>query len=150
LLPGEALLDAARAMMNGTGIGQTTRHCILFVTDHRVGVFMRKFGGHDVLDFAFGLLTSVEYEPGIVFGQLTLLGPDEPATFRGMGKASALRVAQVIRQHVALAHEQSSGEPRADRPPGLVAEELARLARLRDSGVLSPEEFAAQKARLLA
>ena len=33
---------------------------------------------------------------------------------------------------------------------GSVADELAKLAQLRDSGVLTEEEFAAQKARLLA
>lgn len=33
--------------------------------------------------------------------------------------------------------------------PASTADELAKLARLRDEGVLSPEEFAAQKAKLL-
>jgi hypothetical protein len=33
--------------------------------------------------------------------------------------------------------------------PASTADELAKLARLRDEGVLSPDEFAAQKAKLL-
>jgi hypothetical protein len=34
-------------------------------------------------------------------------------------------------------------------PAGLVADELRKLAELRDAGVLTDEEFAVQKARLL-
>lgn len=34
-------------------------------------------------------------------------------------------------------------------PPGLVADELAKLAELRASGILTEEEFAVQKAKLL-
>lgn len=44
------------------------------------------------------------------------------------------------------------GPPPAPMPPAApvsVADELAKLAALRDQGVLSPEEFEAQKARLL-
>lgn len=43
-------------------------------------------------------------------------------------------------------------EPQAPAPAGgaSVADELAKLASLRDSGVLSEDEFAAQKARLLS
>jgi hypothetical protein len=36
------------------------------------------------------------------------------------------------------------------RAVGLVADELAKLAALRDSGVLTGDEFEAQKAKLLA
>jgi hypothetical protein len=38
----------------------------------------------------------------------------------------------------------------ASLPPRSIADELAKLAQLRDSGVLTEEEFAAQKARFLA
>ena len=42
-------------------------------------------------------------------------------------------------------------EPVASRPaPASVAEELMKLASLRDAGVLTEDEFAVQKARLLS
>jgi hypothetical protein len=40
--------------------------------------------------------------------------------------------------------------PTATAPHGSVADELTKLAQLRDSGVLTDDEFAAQKAALLA
>jgi hypothetical protein len=50
----------------------------------------------------------------------------------------------------ALANTSSPAPPEPTQPVGSVADELAKLAALRDAGVLSGDEFDAQKAKLLA
>lgn len=51
----------------------------------------------------------------------------------------------------AMARTAQSAPSAAPRPPkALVADELTKLAALRDKGVLTEVEFAAQKAKLLA
>jgi hypothetical protein len=44
----------------------------------------------------------------------------------------------------------AQGSTSLGQPPGLIADELTKLAALREQGLLSPEEFNAQKARLLS
>ena len=44
----------------------------------------------------------------------------------------------------------AQGSTSLAQPPGLIADELTKLAALREQGLLSPEEFNAQKARLLS
>lgn len=57
---------------------------------------------------------------------------------------------EAFREYVreAAATDGSSGTGGAAASPS-TADELAKLARLRDDGVLTPEEFSAQKSRLL-
>jgi len=50
----------------------------------------------------------------------------------------------------APAHEATATATPSVDPSNLIADELAKLAKLRDSGVLTDDEFAAQKAKLLA
>jgi hypothetical protein len=46
--------------------------------------------------------------------------------------------------------QQTPAAAPRDAAPVTIADELAKLAQLRDTGVLSPEEFAQAKAKLLA
>ena len=48
----------------------------------------------------------------------------------------------------AAAQAPAATTPAVD-PSNLIADELAKLAKLRDSGVLTDDEFASQKAKLL-
>jgi len=50
----------------------------------------------------------------------------------------------------AIATAKTSAASITSEPPKSIAEELMKLASLRDQGVLTPEEFSHQKARLLA
>ncbi len=74
------------------------------------------------------------------------------------GKAGANRSAQESSQEQRLAELESqqapaSAPPAAAPPPaagGSVVEQLKQLGELRDSGVLTPEEFEREKQKILA
>lgn len=55
-----------------------------------------------------------------------------------------------FRAHPDFASSSKSTAPHSGGAGGSVADELAKLAQLRDAGILTPEEFAQQKARLLS
>jgi hypothetical protein len=65
-------------------------------------------------------------------------------------RRSSMEAGMGVRQDFEPAEEPSAGDPAAAAPeqPAYVAE-LEQLARLRDQGVLSPEEFEAKKRQLL-
>jgi hypothetical protein len=73
------------------------------------------------------------------------------------GKAGANRAAQESSQEQRLAELESQQAPPSAAPPaaaqgagGSVVEQLKQLGELRDSGVLTPEEFEREKQKILA
>ena len=73
------------------------------------------------------------------------------------GKAGANRAAQESSQEQRLAEVESRQAPPSAPPPaaapaagGSVVEQLKQLGELRDSGVLTPEEFEREKQKILA
>jgi hypothetical protein len=79
---------------------------------------------------------------------LTIQGSGTTLAEVAVNYGTAEKIEQWFRAHPDFREPtQASTAPAG---PGIsVADELAKLAQLRDTGVLSPEEFAAQKAKLL-
>ena len=143
LMDGETLIDVTTGWVEGT-----QRRGTLFVTDRRVGLFTKKIGGHDMLDFSYGLLTSIEYKKGIYSGEISLLAAGERTRFHMMPKDLVEEFVKVIRERMAVSHHHNQ-PPAQVAPPSSVADELTKLASLRDAGVLTQEEFDAQKAKII-
>jgi hypothetical protein len=69
------------------------------------------------------------------------------------GKSAANRASREESQEERLASvegQQAAGAPPAAAPAASSAEQLKQLAELRDSGVLTPEEFEREKQKVLA
>lgn len=144
--PGESVLDATTGLAEVKRMGsKTRRRASILVTDRRVVIFSKKLGGYDVQDFAFGLITGVDHKKGMTSGHLTIRASGDSADLSQVEKTDVERISQVIRDRMALT--ATSTAP-ANTSVSL-ADELTKFVKLRDSGVLSAEEFAAQKSRLL-
>ncbi len=79
---------------------------------------------------------------------LTIQGSGTTLAEVAVSYGTAEKIEQWFRAHPYFGESTQA----STAPAGLglsVADELAKLAQLRDAGVLSPEEFAAQKAKLL-
>lgn len=149
LMDGETLIDVTTGMAEVTRLGRKTeRRGTLFITDRRVGLFTKKMGGHDMLDFSYGLLTSIEYKKGISFGEISLLAAGDRTRFHMIPKDLVEEFVKVIRERMAVSHHHNQS-PALAAPPTSVADELMKLASLRNAGVLTQEEFDAQKAKLI-
>ena len=155
LLEGEEIIDGATGMIHVRRMGQeTARNGVVIATDRRVILFTTKIGGYDVQDFAYGLLTSVDHKKGVMFGDLHLNAAGDRAHVKQIPKTDIERLAQSIRDRMALAHKpgapQSTSSPSvAPDPPADPHDELRKLAALRDDGIITEEEFAAKKRQLL-
>ena len=155
LLDGEEIVDGATGMIRVHRMGQTTaRQGVVIATDRRVVLFTRKLGGYDVQDFAYGLLTSVDHKKGVMYGDLHLNASGDRAYVKQIPKADIERLAQSIRDRLAMAHrpdEQSvsSARPEAEASASDPHEELRKLAALRDDGIITEEDFEAKKRQLL-
>lgn len=114
---------------------------------HRVGLI-----AHGSMEIPLSRITDVRFDQNILqrmIGAGTLV--IESAGERGSEAFDNVRRPEFIQK--TLYERARAGERQAAAPPAPAAaspaEELARLADLRDRGVLSEEEFQAQKARLL-
>ncbi len=101
-----------------------------------------------MLDFSYGLLTSIEYKKGLSFGEITLLAAGDRTRFHQIPKDLVEGIVQTIRERMAMSTNHNQPAARTE-PQASVADELIKLASLRDSGVLTQEEFDTQKAKLI-
>lgn len=155
LLEGEEILDGATGVIRVQRMGQTTaRNGVVIATDRRVILFTSKMGGYDVQDFAYGLLTSVDHKKGMAFGDLHLNAAGDHAHVKQIPKADIERLAQSIRDRMAMTHrpdaQQTAAVPAQPTPAQSDPhEELRKLAALRDEGIITGEDFEAKKRQLL-
>jgi hypothetical protein len=144
-MEGEQVLDVTTGMVEVRRMGSdTTRNGTVAVTDRRIILFTKKLGGYDVQDFAFGLLTSVDHKKGMMFGNLDLAASGDRTKVTMVPKEDVERIAQMIRQKMASAHSHPVAAASAD-----VATQIRELAKLRDEGLLSTEEFEGKKRQIL-
>jgi hypothetical protein len=150
-----ALMDGEELIMVTTGLAEvrrlgrkTERRGTLFVTDRRVGVFTKKIGGHDMLDFSYGLLTSIQYKKGLATGEITFLAAGDRTRLHMIPKDTVENVVKIIRERMAVATHHNQSPARAATELS-IADELLKFASLRDSGILTDDEFTAQKSKLI-
>jgi hypothetical protein len=148
----EDVLDATTGMIAVKRMGSDThRNGIVLVTDRRVVLFTRKLGGYDFQDFAFGLLSSVDHKKGVMYGNLDLAAAGDRSHVKQIPKSDVERIAQLIREKMAAAHQGGQAQLGVPAPAGGddLATKLRQLAELRDEGILTPDEFEAKKKQLL-
>ena len=69
---------------------------------------------------------------------------------KGLDKAEGERAKSLIERHIQLARDDQRLGQQGSTPGFSIADELEKLASMRDNGILSAEEFEEQKRRLLA
>lgn len=90
-------------------------------------------------DFPISNISSISYKSGMVLASIEVYASGNKATIKNVNKADAKEIADAIRAKL--------GRPAAATTVQAVssdADELAKWARLRDSGVISAEDFEAK------
>jgi hypothetical protein len=145
LLPGERVLDATAGIVKVHRFGgEQERRGTLLVTDRRVLLQTKRVGGYDVQDFAYGLLTGCNYSTGAGLQTIELVAAGDRARVTQVLREEAKRIGPLIRSQMALS-QNTSGPP----PLGDPAEQLRKLAELREAGLVSEEEFQAKRTEIL-
>lgn len=137
-----------------------------FVTLHRMGFVARLNVGKGEKRLPLSTITGVQWKPaGVImdgFLQFSVPGGNEQRSALGSQTASArqdensvtFRKAQqgqfeAVRAFIESAIARRGRPMQASHAAPDLADQLGRLAALRDQGVLTEQEFATQKARLL-
>jgi hypothetical protein len=134
--------EVVRYIAQGTYDG---KQGIVVLTDQRLLFVFHGLMSQAVEDFPLDQLSSVQTTAGVVTGDLTVHASGNRAVIKSIVKPDLKLLGDALRERI------GAGKPVTAAPaaPVDVADQLAKFAALRDQGVLTEEEFAAQKAKLL-
>ncbi|HEX9828188.1 MAG TPA: PH domain-containing protein [Flavobacteriaceae bacterium] len=124
---------------NGVGILVSTNRRLVFIDK---GLLY----GLKVEDFPLDKISSIQYETGLLLGKVKIHTSGNIADIENVEKASARTFAEFVRNKLSQPKEvvnQTNSEPN-------VLEQLEKLGKLKESGILSEEEFFEHKKKLLA
>jgi len=134
---------------NGNGILVATNRRLVFVDK---GILF----GLKVEDFAYDKISSIQYETGILLGKLTIFTSGNKAIIDNINKAKVRVFGDAVRAKISAPRKEPLTQtvvqvqaPSQVNNNGSVLEQLERLAKLKEQGFLTEEEFAGQKKRLL-
>lgn len=141
---GEEVVNLARGEYGGKeGLIAATDRRIIFVEEGMVR--------HRLEDFPYNKVSSILTEAGIRSGKLTIFASGNKAEITDVHpKQRASEIGDYVRGRIGTAFAgQAAPSPPVVAPDGPM-EQLRKLGELRDAGLVTPEEFEAKKADILA
>ncbi len=120
---------------------------LLVATDQRVLFVDKRFLGQRVEMFAYDKIASIQVSSGMIHATITIMTSGNTAAIKKVPDVlAARRLTEYVRQR--LTASKSASAPTASTPD--IITQLERLAALRAQGILTEDEFQAQKQRLLS
>lgn len=124
---------------NGQGILVSTNRRLVFVDK---GLLY----GLKVEDFPLDKITTIQYETGLLLGEIKIHTSGNIAKIDNVEKATARAFAEFVRNK--LSQPKETIAPIINNQPD-VYDQLEKLAKLKEQGILTQEEFDVQKKKLL-
>lgn len=122
---------------NGQGILVSTNRRLIFIDK---GLLY----GLKVEDFPLDKITTIQYETGLLLGEIKIHTSGNIAKIDNVEKATARNFSEFVRNKLSEPKETISQNTQPN-----VLDQLEKLAKLKDNGILSDEEFKEQKKKLL-
>lgn len=136
LAPGETIIRMAQGRYEG-------KQGLVVATDSRVMFVESGMMRQRLEDFPYERISTIQSQTGMAFGKLVIHASGNKAVIDQIApKALSDTLASDVRERLG---EKPAATAAADGP----AERLRKLAELRDAGVISEDEFAVKKAKLL-
>ncbi len=120
-------------------------HIILVATDRRLIFVDKEFMyGLTVEDYSYTKISSIQYETEVMLASIDIQVSDDLVEIDGVGKYEAKLFCEKVRDFMSRPAEyiQHQSEPST-------LDQLEQLGRLKESGILSEEEFNEQKKKMI-
>lgn len=127
---------------------------LLVATNKRLVFVNKGIGKLKVEDFPYDKLTSIQYETGWMLGSITIFTSGNKAEIKNVHKDQCKNFADNVRARITAVSGHASAPnvapPSVTPPSGAdVVDQLERLAKLKEQGILSDDEFRLQKEKIL-
>lgn len=131
----------------GSGMG------VLVGTNKRLIFVDKGIAKLRVEDFPYDKISSIQYKTGMMMGEITIFTSGNKAEIKNVAKDQCKNFAESVRARMTAVSANASAAPAA-APPTLpavdsVVDQLERLVKLKEQGILTDAEFLAQKQRIL-
>jgi len=128
---------------------ESVRKGILVATDRRMLFFAKKVGGYDLESFPYGNISSLEQGKSMLGASLKFFASGNTVAMQRINvrKNNLGEFMTVVQSRI----NETKSSPLSPTASGDVdiADQIKKLADLRDAGILSEEEFSEKKAELL-
>jgi hypothetical protein len=129
---------------SGTGVLVLTDRRLLFLKDGMMSKTSE--------DFPLEKISSIQWSTGMLLGKITVFASGNKAEIVNVQKLDGKAITDAVRARTtggSRPNEPATATPTPSLPGADVLDQLRKLGELRDAGVLTDEEFAAKKQRLL-
>ncbi len=122
----------------------SVRNGALIATDRRLVFYAKKLTGYDLESFPYSAISSLEISKGMMGSRVAFFASGNKVSIKWIKDAEALAAV------IDATNSRRSAAPAPPATDGLDAvDQIKRLAELRDSGLLTDDEFQAKKTQLL-
>lgn len=127
---------------NGNGILVCTNSRLIFINKGLISL--------KVEDFPLKNISSIQYETGLVMGKITIFASGNRADISQIEKSYVRNFAEYVRAKISNSSEFShQSQEHSQHADDEIIAQLERLAKLKEKGILTDEELAVQKSRIL-
>ena len=123
----------------------STRSGVMAATDRRLVFYAKKMGGYDLESFPYENITSFEQGKGMSGPSVTFIASGNQAKLKWISKGDMTAFMEAVRSRMGKRSAADAGSAEPD-----IADQIRKLADLRDAGILSSAEFEAKKTDLLS
>jgi hypothetical protein len=139
---GEEVISAVLGTYEAKVLGQdSVRTGLLIATDHRVVFYAKKMGGYELESFPYSNISSFEQGKNMMGPNVTFFSSGNKVYVKWIKDGDVSEFVAAVRSRMG----KSSSAAAPD-----VAEQIRKLAELRDQGLLTDSEFQAKKTELLS
>lgn len=125
---------------------------IVVATNRRIIFINKGLLSCQVEDFAYDKISSIQCNKGMIMGTLVIYTTGNRACIDNMGKEDAQYFADYVRARISQENQSSQytqTQVQSQTNTEDIVSQLERLAKLKEQGILSEEEFAQQKTKIL-
>jgi Bacterial PH domain/Short C-terminal domain len=119
----------------------TLRNGVFLATDRRILFYGKKMFGYDLEVFPYANISSFEISKGVLGRSISFFASGNKVKMKWINHGEVDKFIEYVRENVGKKSEAKSSTNAAD--------EIKKLAELKDAGILTEEEFEAKKKQLL-
>lgn len=143
LKKGENIKQSVFGTYEGNFLGEKiSRNGVLVATDNRIIFFGKKIFGYDMESFPFSKISSIEKSKGMLGHSITIYASGNKVKMTWINKGNVVAFTQFVNSNI-------GGSDINKTSMVSVLEQLEKLAKLKETGILSDEEFEKEKTRIL-
>jgi hypothetical protein len=125
---------------------------LVVATDKRLFLLSKEpFSGFVLREYPYEEIVAIRHKLGLVLANVTITTSTDSVIFEQLDKEAAPKLSQLVSKYVfqSKAETPSAASPSVASSSDDVVAKLERLAALKEKGLLTDQEFVAQKAKLL-